>query len=191
MKTPDEFRLLYNAGAFDLSGWLTNEMPFPEDTCLLLRESGLPKSFDILGVHFLAEPLGFSEGLWQIGFNWGMDNPLLLEKDSGNILALDGEKTMLVNTSIRAFLLFLEHFGAYVARQPKVAITSFTREQMQEKLARFRNGTLVPKEAPAQRRDPAKEAREMKAYFSSIDPGAFGKKKWWPLIIEQVGDGIL
>lgn len=191
MNIAQQCKLLYRNGAKYVEQWPDGGSPFPRETSDLLKEHGLPVSFDILGIHFLDQARPISEQFWQIGYEWEKENPIYMEIGTGYIYTVEGKKTRLINTSIKTFLLFLEYFGSYSQRQPKVTPSSFSFQQMQEKLARIKNREIETRQSPGPRQSPAKEAKKMKVHFQKLDPDAIGKKHWWPTIIEQVKDGIL
>nr|MDT0656791.1 SUKH-4 family immunity protein [Micromonospora sp. DSM 115978] len=98
-----------------------------------------------------------------------------------------GTRTPL-NSSVEALRRFLDLFEEFFAAADVPPPATYTAEQMAEKLAAFRRGEIKPAAAKPDNRKA--RVKQLKKALNDIDRPAV-TTGWWPIILEQVDDGIL
>jgi hypothetical protein len=125
-----------------------------------------------------------------IGYAWEPTTELIAVDPAGAVWSYSpgSDSRVLMNSSVdalRRFLdLFTEFFGPSAAAPP----TTYTAEQMAERLAAFRRGEIKPATPKPDNRKA--RVKQLKKTLKEIDRPAL-KADWWSIILEQVDDGIL
>jgi hypothetical protein len=137
-----------------------------------------------------AEVTVAGERLSVIGYVWEPATELVGVDSAGAVWSYspdDGSRVPM-NSSVETLQRFLDLFAAFFGAAEVPAPTTYTAEQLAEKLAALRRGEIQP--AAAGPSDRKARVKQLKKALREVDKPAV-KAEWWQLVLEQIDDGIL
>ncbi|MBC9909373.1 SUKH-4 family immunity protein [Chitinophaga varians] len=201
MINQEQLKDLYQHGAITFTDTRLRDARLPEATIEWLRTTGLPAGPGdrALGIHLEGSfnaMLIDGKTYRQIGYEWEHVRVIALEETTGAVYSVDEQtKTppAFVNTSLPAFLLFLQYFQQYQQRRAAydTPVAVYTREEMLQRLEQLKNKTMPISSPGKEKFDQEKEFKAMKAFFEHHDVTAIHENNWWSFILEQVEDDLL
>lgn len=176
------------------------DMGVATDTADYLQRNGLPVFGDDppFGIRFEEPqtiPLNSSSYVLIGREAWKDDLLIALDpNDMGVYAVAPGEKPTYMNASVAILMTFIFTVHDLLRRagasEPDPAPVVMSLQQMQEKLARFKQGLDKPPQLQ-HRFNRAAEAKKVKDTLKQIDARALKGSAWWKIVLDELEDGLI